>query len=240
MSVVLKTRKIPSRHQPRGFRILHDDAAIIVGEKAPGLLTVRAPYEREETVHHALNLYVRKGNSKSRQCVFVVHRLDRETSGLLVFAKTPEAQFFLKDNWDKTEKIYHAVVHGRMSRKEGLIESHLLEDEDYRVRSVDQEDGGKLARTQYRVLEETHRFSLVEVHLLTGRKNQIRVHFAESGHPIVGDSLYGLKATHYPRLALHASRLSFLHPVTGERLAFESRLPHFFTTLLAPVSGPRS
>ncbi len=191
-----------------------------------------AAYEREATVHALLNAYVRKGNSRSRQCVFVVHRLDRETSGLLVFAKNERVQTVLKDNWKENQKIYWAVVHGRLARKEGIIESYLFEDDKYVVHSIDDPGRGKLARTAYRVLEETGKFTLLEIDLLTGRKNQIRVHFSGEGHALVGDFKYGDPQTRHHRLALHARRMVLVHPVTKERLTFEAPAPEFFSRLL--------
>ena len=194
-------------------------------------MTVAAAYEREQTVHGLLNLYVRKGNSRSRQCVFVVHRLDRETSGLLVFAKNERAQTVLKDHWKENQKIYWAVVQGHLVRKEGVIESYLFEDDKYVVHSIDDPVRGKLARTAYRVLREAPKFSLVEIDLLTGRKNQIRVHFAEAGHPLAGDFKYGDPRTRHHRLALHARAMVLVHPVTKERLAFEAPAPEIFSRL---------
>ncbi|MFA5259846.1 MAG: pseudouridine synthase, partial [Candidatus Omnitrophota bacterium] len=123
-------KKIPKRHQPKGFDILYEDRDIIVGNKAPGFLTVGAAWNREKTIHAALNQYVRKGSLKSRKCVFVVHRLDQDTSGVLIFAKTEQAQAFLKDHWKSTIKTYYAVVHGRLAKKSGTISSYLSEDDD--------------------------------------------------------------------------------------------------------------
>ncbi|MBF0331414.1 MAG: RNA pseudouridine synthase, partial [Candidatus Omnitrophica bacterium] len=139
------SRKIPRKYQPKGFEIVHEDDHIIVGYKSAGILTVAAPYERERTVHQYLNEYVRKGNSRSRHVVFVVHRLDRETSGVLIFAKDPRAQEFLKDHWKVTHKIYYAVVHGRMAKKAGTISSYLVEDDKYRMHSMDEGGDGKLS-----------------------------------------------------------------------------------------------
>ena len=235
--MIRRPRKSPRKYHPHGFDILYEDDDIIVGNKAPGLLTVAAPYEREQTVHHFLNDYVRKGNSKSRRTVFVVHRLDRETSGVLIFARTERAQQVLKDNWKDTQKIYHAIVHGRMARKEGTISSYLVEDDKYRMHSFDEPGDGKLAHTQYRVIRETPRFSLLEITLLTGRKNQIRVHMAGEGHPLVGDDKYGPPQTHHARLALHAQSIEFPHPVTGERLRFEAVVPDRFYTLVGGSAG---
>ena len=229
MSHAHGSRKIPRKYQPKGFEIVHEDDDIIVGFKSAGILTVAAPYERERTVQHFLNEYVRKGNSRSRHVIFVVHRLDRETSGVLVFAKNPRAQEFLKDHWRENKKIYYAVVHGRMARRSGTISSYLIEDDKYRMHSFADGSEGKLAHTAYKVIKETDKFSLLEIDLLTGRKNQIRVHLSGEGHPLVGDDKYGHPDRRYPNLALHARSISFTHPAHGERMTFEAPIPeHFF------------
>ncbi len=229
----VQVKKIPRKYQPKGFEILYEDDEIIVGNKAFGYLTVGAMYERERTVQHALNEYARKGNFRSHKRVYVVHRLDRETSGLLIFAKSEKAQVTLKDHWKDTVKTYYAVVHGRLNQKSGTITSYLVENEDYTMHSAKDSKEGKLARTAYTVVRETVRFSLLKINLLTGRKNQIRVHLAGEGHPVVGDAKYGRHDTRYQRLALHAQSISFPHPSTGERMTFEAGLPEYFHTLAA-------
>ena len=229
-------KKIPKRHQPKGFDILYEDRDIIVGNKAPGFLTVGAAWNRVNTVHSALNQYVRKGNPKSRKCVYVVHRLDQDTSGVLVFAKTEQAQKFLKDHWKSTIKTYYAVVHGRLAKKAGMISSYLIEDDEYVMHSSSDSTEGKLAHTAYTVLKETSRFSLLKIDLLTGRKNQIRVHFADEGHPVAGDTKYGRSTTKYKRLALHSQSIAFTHPFNGKRMTFETPLPEYFSVLIG--DGP--
>jgi RluA family pseudouridine synthase len=225
-------KKVPKRYQPKGFDILYEDRDVIVGNKAPGFLTVSAKWNRENTVHSALNSYVRKGNSKSRKVVYVVHRLDQDTSGVLIFAKTPESQAFLKDHWQDTKKAYYAVVHGRLAQKTGILSSYLVEDDEYVMHSTENSREGKLAHTAYSVIKETDKFSLVKIDLLTGRKNQIRVHFADAGHPLVGDEKYGRSDTRHRRLALHAQAISFLHPFHRKRMNFETDIPEYFHTLM--------
>ncbi len=226
------------KHQPRGFQILYEDRDVIVGNKAAGSLAVAALWNKEDTVHSALNTYVRKGNARSRRCVFVVHRLDQATSGVMIFAKTREAQIFLKDNWSTTKKIYYAVVHGRLARKSGTISSRLIEDEDYVMRSTTDSAKGKLAHTAYTVVKETDKFSLLRIDLLTGRKNQIRVHLADLGHPVVGDDKYGKSDPRHKRLALHAWSISFTHPFSGKRLTFTAPVPEYFIRLIGPWTPP--
>lgn len=225
-------KKIPTKHQPRGFRILHEDPDVIVGNKAPGYLTVAAKWESENTVHGALNRYVQKGNPRSRACVHVVHRLDQATSGVLIFAKTEDVQHYLKDNWKTTLKTYYAIVHGILEKKTGTIQSYLTQDEDYVIHSSAKDDGGKLAVTEYKVLKETGKFSLLEVNLLTGRKNQIRVHMADEGHPIVGDNKYGNPETKFRDLYLHSSTLEFTHPFRAKRMQFTAPVPAYFRNLV--------
>ncbi len=230
-------KKIPHRHQPKGFEILYEDRDIIVGNKAPGSLTVAALWNKEDTIHSALNTYVRKGNARSRKCVFVVHRLDQATSGVMVFAKTGQAQISLKDNWGTTKKIYYAIVHGRLTQKSGTISSRLIEDEDYVMHATSDSAKGKLAHTAYAVLKETAKFSLLKIDLLTGRKNQIRVHLADLGHPVVGDDKYGKGDPGHKRLALHSQSISFTHPFSGKCLTFTAEVPEYFTSLIGPWPG---
>jgi tRNA pseudouridine32 synthase/23S rRNA pseudouridine746 synthase/23S rRNA pseudouridine1911/1915/1917 synthase len=227
-----KIKKIPSKYQPKGFKIIYEDDALIVGNKAAGYLTVGAKWEKVNTVQHALDMYVRKGNSKSHKVVYVVHRLDQHTSGLLIFAKTEEAQTRLKDDWKNTQKTYFSVVHGHLSQKSGMFESYLFEDDKYIVRVTQDPAQGKWAQTAYTIVKEVPKFSLVKIDLLTGRKNQIRVHFADAGHPVVGDERYGQNTTRYPFMALHSKAISFNHPMNRERLTFETELPEHFYQLI--------
>ncbi len=220
--------RISARHRPRGLDIIYEDPDILVIDKAPGLLTMSFHKDQIHTAERILTDYVRKGNSRSKKRVFVVHRLDRDTSGLLVFAKTFPAQQQLKNDWENTEKLYLAAVWGRLEPQSGVIESHLIEDDDQFVSSTRPGQGGKLAKTQFRVIRQTRRLSIVKIKLLTGRKNQIRVHFAEKGHPVIGDLKYGPKDKIYPRLALHAKYFAFNHPSSGQRMIFETSIPEFF------------
>jgi RluA family pseudouridine synthase len=219
----------PRRHRPAGLDVVYEDQDILVVDKHPGLLTMSYHRDVSKTAERILTQYVKKGNSKSRNRVFVVHRLDRDTSGLLVFAKSKPVQENLKDHWENTEKIYIAAVQGHLETKSGVISSYLAEDQF--VHSVTDRKEGKLARTAYAVVKETRTVSIVKVRLLTGRKNQIRVHFSEAGHPVVGDVKYGGKPAPGKRLALHAKFLSFDHPGTGERLRFDTPIPDFFIDL---------
>ncbi len=221
-------KPVPFKHRPKGLTILYEDMDVIVVDKSSGLLTVKANYEREKTAHHILTDYIRRGDVKSRKQLFVVHRLDRETSGVLVFAKSFEAMENLKQQWPTVDKKYLAIVHGIMADKSGTISSYLFENEEYEVYSVRDTARGKLAVTRYRVIKETNKFSLVEIDLLTGKKNQIRVHLLEKGHPIVNDEKYGNGARRGGRLALHSQYLTFNHPYSGKRMTFEAEVPEIF------------
>lgn len=225
-------KKIPRKYQPRGFEILYEDRDIIVGNKAPGVLTVAAKWNKEHTVHAALNDYVRKGQAKSRNSAYVVHRLDQHTSGVLIFAKSEKMQFALKDDWKNTVKTYYAVVHGTFAKKSGTVSSYLEEDEDYVIHSSQDSAKGKLSHTEYTVLKETGKYSLVKINLLTGRKNQIRVHMADEGHPVVGDDKYGKGFPKGAYLALHSFSIEFFHPFSKKRLTFTVPVPDYFRKLV--------
>lgn len=221
------------KHQPRGLPVLHEDRDIIVVVKPVGLLTIGTEREKSRTAHFLLNDYVTKGNPKSRNRVYVVHRLDQDTSGILLFAKNESAKKFLQENWPQTEKHYLAIVSGKIRPKEGTLSSYLTENTAQKVYSTPDAARGKLSHTAYKVLQESKGLSLVDIHLLTGRKHQIRVHFAEQGHPIIGDKKYGEGTTSAKRLALHARSISFTHPFSGKKMTFDTGMPEDFARLLA-------
>ena len=228
---MIKIERPPKKHQPRGLPILHEDKDVIVVVKPAGLLTIGTDREKSRTAHYLLNDYVRKGNPKSRNRVYVVHRLDKDTSGVLIFVKSEQAKKFLQENWENTEKHYLAIVHGRLMDKEGTISSYLVENKAQRVYSTRDAAKGKLSHTAYKVSKESKRFSLVDIHLLTGRKHQIRVHFAEKGHPVAGDRKYENKDIGSKRLALHARSISFTHPFTHKLMTFDTGIPEDFIRL---------
>ena len=217
------------------FPILYEDRDVVVIDKPAGMLTTHTRAKESNTAEEWLNDYVRKGQARSRLHVWLVHRLDRETSGVMMFAKSEEVAEHFRANWNAlTEKTYIARVEGELTEERGVFESWLKEDEDgYKVRSVappsscSRSSSGsrdfrmsKFARTEWRKLGIEDGTTLVEVTLKSGRKNQIRVHFSEAGHPVVGDVKYGgQKAS---RLYLHSSRLRFKHPHTGQWMSFES------------------
>ena len=161
-----------------------------------------------------------------------MHRLDRETSGILVFAKNEAAKFRLQSQWQDTKKKYLAVVYGRCEKSAETITTYLAENQAHGVYTTNDARKGKLAHTAYKVLKQTKDYSLLEVDLLTGRKHQIRVHLAAIGHPVVGDPRYGQERKIRNRLALHAKSISFAHPFSGEPLSFDAKVPADFS---APV-----
>lgn len=230
-------KRPPAKYQPSGLPILYEDRDVIVVEKPGGLLTIGTDRDKTRTVHTILNEYVRKGDPRSRNRVYIVHRLDRETSGILVLARSEAAKAFLQGHWEETDKRYLTVVHGSLSQKVGTISSYLAENSALTVYSTPDSALGKLSHTEYTVLKEARGLSLLEVHLLTGRKHQIRVHLSEQGHPVVGDRKYG-RNDGYNSLALHARSLSFTHPVTGRRLTFTTAIPDVITRLVGHVATP--
>ena len=191
--------------------------------------------DKTRTAYFVLTDYVRKGYSKSRNRIFIVHRLDRETSGILVFAKTIDAKLSLQNQWKETEKKYLAVVHGHCDKKAETITTHLAENKAHFVYSTSNSAKGRLARTAYKVLKQTRDFALLEIKLLTGRKHQIRVHLAGIGHAVVGDRKYGKEDRGRARLALHASSISFKHPYSGQQLTFATKVPAYFNQLVGSV-----
>lgn len=218
--------KIRKKYMPKGIKVIYDDRDLIVIHKSSGLLSVETDAVKENTAHYLLTNYIRKGNPKAKAELFVVHRLDRDTSGLLIFAKTAEVLDNFIEQWKDVKKTYTALVHGNLKEKSGIIESYLVENSVYRVRSVMDPDVGEYARTGYKVIKESEDYSLLEIDLLTGKKHQIRVHFSEMGHPVVGDKKYGSDSR--GRMALHALSIRFKHPFSNEEMFFETRIPRHF------------
>ena len=228
-------RKTPSRGRRGRFQILHEDQDLLVIIKDSGLLTASYKDDRSATAERLLTSYLRKGSSRSWIRAYTVHRLDRETSGLLIFAKSGAVQQKLKGNWKAVEKHYTAVVHGNLDQKNGKFTSYLAEKDNTFVYSTPDSAKGKWSETLYQVVKETPHFSLLDITLLTGRKNQIRVHLAEAGHPVAGDAKYGIKRDRAPRMALHARTISFPHPHNGRRMVFEAPVP---AAILGLVKSP--
>ena len=217
--------KIRKRYVPKGINVLYDDRDIIVIDKSPGLLSVETASEKEKTAHNLLSRYVKKGNPKSKTNLFPVHRLDQRTSGVMIFAKSLKVRENFEKQWKNVEKKYITLVAGYFKEKNAIFESYLSDGDDYKVRSVSNSEGGKFARTRYKVIKEEKQYSLLEIDLLTGKKHQIRVHMSENGHPIFGDVKYGSKVE--GRLALHALSIKIKHPFSNEEMFFTTKCPDF-------------
>ena len=204
--------------------IVYEDPYLLVVDKRPGLLSM-SNNTRQQTVQTVLNRYLEKGGGRNTS--HLVHRLDRDTSGLMVYAKDVQTQQSLIDGWQQlvTDRRYIALVEGELESPRGRIQSWLTEDKRFITHSSPVDNGGKFAVTHYNVLESSNGYSLVECELETGRKNQIRVHMADLGHPVVGDHKYGSEIDPMRRLGLHAYMLCFTHPVTGKHLRFETPVP---------------
>jgi 23S rRNA pseudouridine1911/1915/1917 synthase len=221
----------PDTRLAGGILIRHEDDAVIVIEKPPGLRSIASEAEADETAYAQLTEHVRRGNPRGRERVWIVHRLDQETSGLMVFARTEAVKRVLQENWDAVEKKYRAVVEGAPPSESGVLESYLDESDRFRVRVAPEGPQTRRAVTRYRVEKRGKNVVLVELTLETGRRHQIRVQLGAAGCPIVGDKRYGAKTDPIKRVALHASELRFKHPVTGKDMRFISPLPGEFGRL---------
>lgn len=210
--------------------MLYEDSAILVTVKPAGLLTIGDRGTGGTSFYQEMQAYV-KENSKGKERLHVVHRLDREVSGILVMAKSEKIQEEIKANWGKAKKLYYALVEGDPKEDKGTIRTWLTEGHDQKVFSVREQEGAKLAITHYRVMDRTGDYALLEVELETGRKNQIRVHLSEMGCPVVGDRRYGADARYERRIRLHAYYLAIPHPDTGAVMEFKSRMPKGFLEL---------
>ena len=213
----------------KNIDIIYEDKDIIVINKPSGLLTVATEKEKNKTAYHLVMEYLKKKNKNNR--IFIIHRLDKDTSGIIMFAKNERAKHLYQDNWNDIVKkrCYYAVIDGKMENKEGTIKSYLKENGNM-VYSV-KDRSGKLAITEYKVLKERKNISLLDINLKTGRKNQIRVHMKENKTPILGDLKYGEKSKLINRLALHAYKLELVNPVTKKLLTFEINMPNEFKML---------
>lgn len=226
-------RSVNRGEKPKDLlQILYEDPDLIVVNKPAGLLSVATDDEKEKTVYHMLTDYIRSHDPKGR--IFVVHRLDRDTSGVLMFAKNERIKLALQERWDSlvSQRGYAAVVEGRLKEKSGRIRSWLKQTGTLLVYSGREAGDGLEAITDYRVIDESKGYSLVDIRLETGRKNQIRVHMKELGHPVVGDRKYGARTDPLKRLGLHACKLELTHPFSNERMCFEAEIPPEFNSLL--------
>lgn len=214
-----------------GIKVIYEDDDLIVIEKPEGLLTIASETEKVKTAYFQLNEFFKMRKPGTTERLFIIHRLDRDTSGIIVFAKNEQTKRTMQGNWDQVDKRYYAIVEGVPLKDKAEIKSRLSETKSLKVYSNRHSADGKLSVTKYRVLKKGSQYSLLEILLETGRKNQIRVHLSDIGHPVVGDKKYGAKTNTFSRLGLHAYLLSFKHPATGALLRFESKLPGVFGKL---------
>ena len=230
--VVVNWSLVRDEGHRQGLKILYEDADLIVIDKPAGLLSMASDKEKLYTAYHQLTDYVRQTNPDNH--LFIVHRLDRDTSGVMLFAKNEEAKHKLQDAWKQmvVDRAYVAVVEGKVEKKEGSIKSWLKETKTRLMYSSSKSGDGLEAITHYKVLKASPQYSLLEIRLETGRKNQIRVHMKDIGHSIAGDKKYGAATNPIGRLGLHAHILAFNHPTSGELMRFETEVPRKFSRLL--------
>lgn len=214
-----------------GFTIVYEDEYLIVIDKHAGVLSIATESERKHTAYNFLSRHVKTQNPENK--IFIVHRLDRETSGLMLFAKSMKVQHIFQENWHEviTERSYLAIVEGNIEEEEGVVESYLHENKSLFVYSDQNPENGKHAITNYKVIKRIDGYTMLEVHLDTGRKNQIRVHMQDLGHCIIGDKKYGATSNPIGRLGLHSRVIAFIHPITKEPMRFQTQIPRRFTRL---------
>lgn len=222
------SRPFVTLRHPR-LQLVYEDDDVIVVNKGYGLLSVGTQsHKKEVSAYDIIRNYIKEQDPYNK--LFIVHRLDRDTSGLMMFAKSQEAQETLRHNWNNMvlDRLYVALLEGYVKDDSGFMKSYLAENSQFVVYSTDNPEEGKLAVTRYKVLKRARGLSLVEFSLDTGRKNQIRVHASEMGHPISGDRKYGARESRLSRLCLHARTLRFAHPVTRKDMHFEIPIPSKF------------
>ncbi|MGZ9583507.1 RluA family pseudouridine synthase [Paenibacillus marinisediminis] len=236
-SVTIRKERAADIPVMSGLRILHEDDDLIVIHKDAGLLSISGAQDEELTAYRQLMTHVRLADPKNR--IFVVHRLDRDTSGVMMFAKSEHVQQQLQNSWKEfvQKRLYVALVEGAVKKTEGTISSWLKETKTLKMYSSPFPNDGQHAVTHFKLLESSRFYSLLEVELETGRKNQIRVHMSDIGHPIVGDKKYGSKSKPIGRMGLHARVLTFTHPTTGKLMHFETEIPKKFTNLIHGASN---
>ena len=213
------------------LKIIYEDKNILVVDKPAGLLTISTIKEKERTLYQEVSNYVKKSNPKAK--IFIIHRLDKDTSGIIVFAKNKNIKYLYQNNWDDLviKRGYVAIVNGILENKKGVIKSYLKETKSLFVYSTNDKLNGKLAITNYEVIKENRFYSMLNINIKTGRKNQIRVHLKDINHPILGDKKYGNKKNTIKRLMLHANYLSIINPITKKKMEFISNIPKCFNLL---------
>ena len=230
-TIEIRETKIRVSKIKSNLNIIYEDDDIIVINKPAGLLTIATSKEKEYTLYHFVMNYVKEKDKHNK--IFIIHRLDKETSGIVIFAKNQKTKNLFQKDWEKNviTRGYYAVVEGSLKEKEGTIKSYLTENSEYMVYSTTKKEG-KIAVTKYKVLKENKNYSLLDINILTGRKNQIRVHFKENGNTIVGDKKYGSNNNSINRMALHAYKLELIDPRNNKRISFKIPMPTVFNKLI--------
>ena len=229
--IVIRDTKIKVKRYNKDINILYEDDDLLVINKPAGLLTIGTAKEKDFTLFHFASNYVKEKNKNNK--IFIIHRLDKETSGIVIFAKNQKAKNLFQNSWDKNVLFrgYYAIVEGKLKSKEGTIKSYLTENNEYMVYSTNSKEG-KLAITDYKVVKDNNKYSLLDINIKTGRKNQIRVHMSENGNIIVGDKKYGSNINPINRMALHAYKLELIDPRTNKKLSFKTNMPTIFNKLI--------
>ena len=230
--ITIRETKIRGTKLKNDLKILYEDDDIIAINKPSGLLTIATSKEKEMTLYHIVMNYMKSKNKNNK--IFIIHRLDKETSGIVLFAKNQKAKNMFQKSWETNVKkrCYYAICEGIFDKKEGIIKSYLTENSSFMVYSTQNKKEGKLAVTTYKVCKETNNYSLLDIDIKTGRKNQIRVHLKEAGHIIVGDKKYGSNNNIINRMALHAYKLEFLNPITNRNTIIRTEMPTLFKKII--------
>lgn len=231
-TIVISAARHTGGLMARNMRLVYEDEYLIVIDKNAGLLSMASDNEKYLTAYNILSTYVKSQKPSNR--IFIVHRLDRDTSGLMMFARSEMVQSLLQRDWKRnvTARTYVALVEGEVTETEGVIKSYIYESKALVMHSTPDPKRGDLAVTRFRLLKSGSEYSLLEITLETGKKNQIRLHMQEKGHSIAGDRKYGASTSPIGRLGLHASVLAFIHPVTGREMRFESKVPAKFRRMV--------
>lgn len=212
------------------LKIIYEDKDLIAINKKAGILTISTDKEKENTLFHEVLTFQKQKNKNNK--IFIVHRLDKDTSGIVIFAKSEKIKRIMQDNWENVKRNYVALVNGKVNKFKDSISSYLIETKTLLVYSTKNSKIGKFAQTNYELINQNNEYSLLYIDIKTGRKNQIRVHLNDIGHSIVGDKKYGkIKKDPLRRLCLHAYKIAFIHPITGKEVVLETDIPKEFINL---------
>lgn len=231
--ISIRETKIKVPKLKNNLNIIYEDEDIIVINKPYGLLSIATEKEKEYTLYHFVSMYLKSKNKNNK--VYIIHRLDKDTSGIVMFAKNLKTKNLFQNNWDNLirNRCYYAVVNGNLENKEGTIKEYLIEnDKSFMVYKTDNKKDGKLAITDYKVLKENKNYSLLDINIKTGRKNQIRVAMQGLGNPIVGDKKYGDGKSLINRMALHQYKLELFDPRSNKKIMFRAEMPTSFKKLI--------